>query len=239
MEGKFKIYPMHLGSLTRQKINMAYMKDPGLSCDFPLIAWYLTDGVKKVMVDTGGIPADGKRYMPYVQTPEQTMKAELERLHVNAGEIEYVILTHLHWDHIGYNEMFTNAEFFVQRAELKFAENPVRPQRGGYDMEWILQSGYTLLDGECELMKGIEVLCTPGHTPGSQSVVVDTEAGKHIILGDFIALYECYENIIPNGLHTDLCAYYDAMERIKQLKYFPLPGHERKVLKHEIYPIEE
>ena len=50
--GNFTIYPLHVGDLNRQKSNLAYMREPGVKIDFPLICWYLTDGTHKVMVDT-------------------------------------------------------------------------------------------------------------------------------------------------------------------------------------------
>ena len=74
---------------------------------------------------------------------------------------------------------------------------------------------------------------------GSQSVVIDTAAGIHLITGDLIALYECYEHVpmFVNGIHIDLREYYQSLERVKQIGGVILPGHDYKVLQHSSYPV--
>ena len=115
----YKIYPLNLGTITRAKSQLVSTDKSGEIIDIPILAWYLTDGNKKIVVDTGGIAPDGIHFMPYVRTEEQTLRAQLERLGVRSEEIDMVILTHLHWDHSGCMDIFPNAKFYVQRAELE------------------------------------------------------------------------------------------------------------------------
>lgn len=237
----YTIYPLHVGDLNRQKSNLAYMQEPGVKIDFPLICWYLTDGERKILVDTGGTPPDN-RWQPYTRTPEQDPIYALARLGVRPEEISDVILTHLHWDHAGNNRLFPNAKFYVQRAELEEARTPpVKIFAGSYDPETIFQTNYIALDGDGPLLEGIRVITTPGHSMGSQSVIVDTADGPYIIAGDLIALYECYEHepMFYNGIHIDLREYSESLQKVKRVGGFVLPGHDYKVFLNPCYPPQE
>jgi N-acyl homoserine lactone hydrolase len=92
-----------------------------------------------------------------------------------------VINTHLHFDHCGGNRLFPGVPIYVQRRELEAAREP------GYTIPgWVEFEGarYVELDGEAEIVPGVRVLPTPGHTPGHQSVLVDTEDGLVVVAGD-------------------------------------------------------
>jgi N-acyl homoserine lactone hydrolase len=96
-------------------------------------------------------------------------------------EVALVINTHLHFDHCGGNRLFPGVPIYVQRRELEAAREP------GYTIaEWVEFEGarYVELDGEAEIVPGVRVLPTPGHTPGHQSVLVDTEDGLVVVAGD-------------------------------------------------------
>lgn len=235
---KYKIYPLHLGNITRDNTNMMYMIEPGKKINIPLIAWLLQDGHDYVLVDTGGTPPDGKHYMPYTQTADCSMQAQLAVHGVNPSDIKTVIMTHLHWDHAGNNQLFKNAKFYVQRRELEYAVAPLAIQRGAYNYDLIFKTHYEVLNGPTQIVDGISVIPTPGHSPGSQSVVVDTEDGYFIIVGDLICLYACMEHtpMIINGLHTNLFEYYDSIAAVVATGYKVLPGHEPKILDHKVYP---
>lgn len=236
--GKYQIFPLHLGDIVRDNTNMMYMVDPGKKITIPLLAWLLFDGERYILVDTGGTPADGVHYMPYTQAPGCTLEEQLKKRGVSPQEIGTVILTHLHWDHAGNNGLFPNAKFYVQKRELEYAANPLKIQRGAYNYPLIVQTQYEVIDGVQEITRGISVIPTPGHSPGSQSVLVDTQQGTYIIAGDLICLYDCMERdpMIINGLHTNLFEYYDSMERVVRTGFRVLPGHEPEILEHDVYP---
>lgn len=234
---QYVIYPLRLGTITRDKSNMTFMRNQGKIEEYPLTAWYVTDGSRKIVVDTGGCAPD-RRYQPYVRTPDQELDAQFTKLGVDCGEITDVILTHLHWDHAGGNHFFKNAVFYIQRAELQYAAAPLEIHRQSYDLPLIFRTEYRMLNGDQELFEGISVIVTPGHSPGSQCVLVATAAGPHLIAGDLVGLYECYEcdPMLCSSFHTDLIAYYDSLHRVKRLGMRVLPGHEWKVFERERYP---
>lgn len=235
---EYQIYPLHIGDIVRDNTNMMYMVDPGKKITLPLIAWLLYDGNEYLLVDTGGTPADGIHYMPYTQAPGCTLREQLQAHGVAPDNIKTVIMTHLHWDHAGNNGLFKNAKFYVQQREIDYAQSPLKVQKNAYNHDLIFQTEYIALNGSTEITDGISVIPTPGHSPGSQSVIVNTAKGPYIIVGDLICLYACMERdpMIINGLHTNLFEYYDSMKKVADTGYQVLPGHEPKVLEHDVYP---
>jgi N-acyl homoserine lactone hydrolase len=96
-------------------------------------------------------------------------------------DVVCVINTHLHFDHCGGNRLFAGIPIYVQRLEREAA------RAEGYTIpEWVDFDGahYVELDGEEELVPGLRVVPTPGHTPGHQSVLVETDEGLVVVGGD-------------------------------------------------------
>ena len=234
----YKIYPMKLGTSVRDSSAVAYQQNPGALREQPIISYYVTDGVRKIVVDTGGDPANGLNHAPYSQEPDDFLPQRLAALGVSCGEIDTVILTHLHWDHCYNNSLFEKAAFYVQKEELRYAATPLAIQKKLYMQPVVFQTDYVILDGEAEILPGIRVIPTPGHSPGSQSVLIDTEKGVCALTGDLVPVYECWQARprIVNGLHTDMVAYYDSFEKLEKVCDFILPGHDPKVFDQVCYP---
>jgi len=96
--------------------------------------------------------------------------------------IDVVVNTHLHFDHCGGNHLFAGKPTYVQRTELDDARS-----KDDYTIrEWVEAPGvqYVPVDGELELLPGLRLVPTPGHTPGSQVVVVETGGRPVVIAGD-------------------------------------------------------
>ena len=96
-------------------------------------------------------------------------------------DVVCVINTHLHFDHCGGNRLFAGTPIHVQRREREVAREP------DYTIpEWVEFDGATYVehDGEAEITSGVRVIPTPGHTPGHQSVLVDTDDGLVVLAGD-------------------------------------------------------
>jgi N-acyl homoserine lactone hydrolase len=96
--------------------------------------------------------------------------------------IDIVVNTHLHFDHCGGNHLFAGKPTYVQRRELDDARN-----EDDYTIrEWVDAAGvqYVPVDGELELLPGLRLVPAPGHTPGTQVVVVGTGGRPAVIAGD-------------------------------------------------------
>jgi N-acyl homoserine lactone hydrolase len=105
---------------------------------------------------------------------------------IDLAAIDIVVNTHLHGDHCGGNHLFTGRPIYVQRTELEDA-------RGSDDYtirEWLEPPGvrYVPVDGELELLSGIRLVPAPGHTAGTQVVVVET-GGRPIVIGGDMAVW--------------------------------------------------
>jgi N-acyl homoserine lactone hydrolase len=96
--------------------------------------------------------------------------------------IDIVVNTHLHFDHCGGNHLFGGRPIYVQRRELDDAH----AEEDYTIREWVDAPGlrYVPVDGELELLPGVRLLPAPGHTPGTQVVVVETGGRPVVIAGD-------------------------------------------------------
>ena len=130
----------------------------------------------RVLVDTGI-----KELHPAVADMDPRLRPFDEQNFDLAG-IDIVVNTHLHFDHCGGNHLFPGKPIYVQRRELDDARS-----KDDYTIpEWVDPPGvqYIPVDGELELLPGIRLVPAPGHTPGSQIVVVETADHPIVICGD-------------------------------------------------------
>ncbi|MEV0680153.1 MBL fold metallo-hydrolase [Actinosynnema sp. NPDC050436] len=99
--------------------------------------------------------------------------------------IDIVVNTHLHGDHCGGNHLFAGKPTYVQRRELDDARS-----QDVYIREWVDAPGvrYVPVDGELELLPGLRLVPAPGHTRGSQVVVVET-GGRPVVIGGDVAVW--------------------------------------------------
>ncbi len=123
---------------------------------------------------------------------------------------------------------------------MEYAKDPLPIHKGAYDMDF---SGmkFDYVDGDAEIVSGIKVIFTPGHSPGGQAVLVDTEKGLYILAGDTITHFvnmdvPAGDSFWPNGIYIDLREYYWSLDRLKALGGFILPGHDMLVLDKDLYP---
>jgi N-acyl homoserine lactone hydrolase len=135
----------------------------------------------RVLVDTG---------MTQLHPAVADMDPHLVPLSAQAdfdlASIDVVINTHLHFDHCGGNHLFTGRPIYVQRRELDDARN-----EDDYTIrEWVEAPGvqYVPVDGALELLPGLRLVPAPGHTRGSQVVVVET-GGRPVVIGGDMAVF--------------------------------------------------
>jgi N-acyl homoserine lactone hydrolase len=130
----------------------------------------------RVLVDTGI-----KELHPAVADMDPRLRPFDEQDFDVAG-IDIVVNTHLHFDHCGGNHLFAGKPIYVQRRELDDART-----KDDYTIrEWVDPPGvqYVPVDGELELLSGVRLVPAPGHTAGSQVVVVETGGRPIVICGD-------------------------------------------------------
>jgi N-acyl homoserine lactone hydrolase len=136
----------------------------------------------RILIDTGMIdstPELDEEWRPFFDA------AAIPR------DVACVINTHLHFDHCGGNRLFAGTPIYVQRVEREAAREP------DYTVpDWAEFPGatYVELDGEAEIASGVRVVPTPGHTPGHQSVLVETHDGLVVVGGDVAYTWQAFDD---------------------------------------------
>ncbi len=158
------------------------------------------DGLN-ILIDTGMHPIHiQKPEATFAGTPyetlilpimreQDTVLHQLNRLGLEAEDIDIVVNTHLHFDHCGCNAFFPKATFYVQRDHYQFALT--LPE--SFPPKYFLIPGlnYNYLDGELNLVPGFELIRCPGHVPGMMCIVLRLKnSGTIVIASDAISLKE-------------------------------------------------
>ena len=123
-------------------------------------------------------------------------------------DVDIIILTHAHEDHIGNNDMFKKAKIYIHKDEVCDIEGAVR------------------IDKETEIAKGVRIVPTPGHTAGSVSVFVDADR-HYAIVGDAAPLKDNFTQRIVPKLNVDAEAAMQSIEKIAAYADVIVPGHDQ------------
>ena len=185
--------------------------------EWPVHGFVVTHPGGAVLVDTGvGGPQE---WLDDWRVVNRSVADALAGLDMTPGDIDLVINTHLHFDHCGQNAVFPHAPCYVQRAELARAE---RESPELYDWFGFANARFELLDGDAEIVPGLSVLATPGHTAGHQCVLVRTGLGAgDLLIGDAAYTPQVYrrppERDLLRGQASDPVSWRASLGRIHQL----------------------
>ena len=148
--------------------------------EWPVHGFVITHPGGAALVDTGaGGPA---KLLSDWRVVNRTVADALADLDMSPADIGLVINTHLHFDHCGQNAVFRQAACYVQRAELHRAERESPDLYAWFDF---MNARFELLDGDADVLPGLSVIATPGHTAGHQSVLVQSADGAaDLLIGD-------------------------------------------------------
>ncbi|MGH7776748.1 MAG: N-acyl homoserine lactonase family protein [Candidatus Dormibacterales bacterium] len=236
------ILPLNLGMLlNRPKESITFGRGRGAKVDLVCLSWLLIGGGDPIVIDTGpGSAAATARLHPVELAEGEPLIAQLHRHGVAADDVRTVILTHLHWDHCYGSSAMPRARMLVQEEEIRYSVYPLPCDRVVYEFA----SGPPFLPdlarmlavrGTTEVAPGVVLVPTPGHSPGHQSVLVETAAGRYLVAGDHYDLYENFAEMCPSGPTPDLSRWYRSFEEVGRLGATVLPGHDPAVLQHESY----
>lgn len=112
----------------------------------------------------------------------------LDEVGIDERDVAAIVNSHLHFDHCGQNHALPAVPVWVQRGDHRLIHEPLFTIA-----EWatVPPDRLRLLDGDVELVEGVDIVATPGHTPGHQSLAVDV-AGDLVVLGGQCC-YTCAE----------------------------------------------
>ena len=211
--------------------------DRGKLADVPFMFCVAKRGDEVVMLDAGFVNlAHAKEWgvIGYVE-----YRGLLAEIGVKPEDVSLVTLSHLHWDHAGGTSAFPNAKFAIQRRELEFAAGGMtqnKHARQGFYAEDVLAmvklawEGRVLLpEGDQEdLIPGLDVYLTPGHTIATMTVCLGTTKGRVCYASDAVYTYRNIEEDIALGFGLDLGESVSSYAKIRKLvgDGILIPGHE-------------
>jgi N-acyl homoserine lactone hydrolase len=234
----YKVTALRLGLL--QDIDysqIVYLKDMGTKMDFPVWGVLLQGQGKNILVDLGIYDPEwaSQNIIKCVREEiDDPMVGIKKAAGLSPEHIDYIIFTHLHWDHIGEDlKPFKKARFVVQEKEWKYMFKPVSYQKWAYksSVGVCLDKGldffqWHYVSGWMDILPGLRVMPAPGHTPGHQIVMVQTEEGRLIITGDSVNMLENLKLNLPSGIFSNGEDYMASMELIRGYADCIIGGHE-------------
>jgi glyoxylase-like metal-dependent hydrolase (beta-lactamase superfamily II) len=167
------VIPLHLADVTYPASH------PLAGQDGPVLGFAIRhpDGI--VLVDTG--IGEGNEWIETNYRPRaRAVREALAGAKLDPDGVRAIVNSHLHFDHCGQNRAFPGVPIHVQQAELDLAL-----REGHTIVEWVdfPDARYEAVEGDREIVEGVSVLATPGHTPGHQSVTVRTGDGLVLVVG--------------------------------------------------------
>ncbi|WP_347490103.1 N-acyl homoserine lactonase family protein [Desulfoscipio sp. XC116] len=240
---KYSIRPIVLCEGIRDMSQWTYRWNVGKKVKSACYVWYIEGSNPKILVDAG---AQGEHFNPeFPMTTRVPLDEGLAKVGLKPNDIDLIIVTHMHFDHIALSNRYKNATFIVQKKELDFARNPHVFNAVDYNPSYFEGIKLQVVDGDTEIIPGVKVLLTPGHSPGGQSVQIETKKGKAIITGfcsqmsTFIQTPSMKERgleVAACGLHTDCREVYDSALRVKKEAEILIPCHDPMFMDEEKIP---
>jgi len=235
---EYTIHPLVVGVNETDQGVMTYLRDYGKRIYLPIYAFFLKGGDQNILVDTGlsefVVPADFEEKSGLAV---MEFEAALAEVGLTPEAIDLIIHTHLHNDHCENDGKCPNAKIIVQKAELEFLKNP-HPVDHRYYPDILDGLEVVTVEGDARIADGIDVIFSPGHTVGGQSVAVNTANGRAIITG-----FCCNDKNFPPqgpavapGVHINLAEAYDSIQKIRRMADILIPIHDLAVGRRKCIP---
>ncbi len=206
--------------------------------------WLARSATRQVVVDTGFAAEVAARRGRQITLP---VAEGLHRLGVAAAEIRDVVITHLHYDHVGNFRLFPAAIFHLQDKEMAFATGRAMGHRAmshAFEVEDVVgmvrevyKGRVRFHDGDAELAPGLSLHHIGGHTAGLQVVRVWTRRGWVVLASDASHFYANMREGRPFPIVQDVTAMLEGHRRLIDLAATPdhvIPGHDPEVMRR--YP---
>ncbi len=237
----FQVYAIKYATREARSGEHFYGGDPH---DAPMpmdyYVWAVVSPERTIVVDAGfTAEVAARRGRKYLRCPTEG----LEALGIDCARVPYVILTHLHYDHVGNLEKFPEATYVVQEAEMAFwtgryaGRDHFRTIVEVDDIAYLVRENFEgrlrFVAGSEEIVPGIEVHRTGGHSAGLQVVRVKTARGSVVLASDATHFYANIEQDRPYSIVSDLPRMYGAFDLVHGLadsSAHMVPGHDPLVM---------
>ena len=203
--------------------------------------WAAVNEDRAVVIDTGfTAEVAKKRKRTYLRCPVES----LPLIGVDPDKVEDVVISHLHYDHVGSFHKFAKARFHLQEAEMHYAcghfmkHHKLRHSFEVEDVAGIVRMTYadrTVFHmGDGEVAPGITAHAMGGHSMGLQCIRVNTERGQVVLASDVTHFYENMDSGRPFSTAFHVGLMLDGFDRLRALAPSPrhiVPGHDPEVMR--------
>lgn len=206
--------------------------------------WVVRNAERTFVVDTGFDQASADKRVRDLLRP---VGEGLKTIGIDAETVQDVIITHLHYDHAGNDDLFPRARFHLQDCEMGYATGRCmcHPRLNHpYDVDNVVAmvrrtyaGRVTFHDGAAEMAPGVTLHLIGGHARGLQAVRVKTRRGYVVLASDASHFYEHMDSrrIFPTvDSVANVLEGYDTVLRLAGSRDRVIPGHDPRVL--ELYP---
>jgi glyoxylase-like metal-dependent hydrolase (beta-lactamase superfamily II) len=237
----YEVYALKYATLARTAAENFIGGDPhDTSMRLDYYVWVARNAARTVVVDTGfGADAARRRKREFLRPPVESLKL----LGVDAGEVRDVIITHLHYDHVGNFDLFPQATFHLQDLEMSYATGrhmAIGHFAYAYEVDHVVGMVRKVFEdrvifhrGEAEIAPGVSVHHIGGHTKGLQSVRVHTKRGWVVLASDASHYYANMDAGRPFPIVVDVAKMADGWRKLRALASAPqhvVPGHDPLVM---------
>ncbi|WP_375400092.1 N-acyl homoserine lactonase family protein [uncultured Amnibacterium sp.] len=218
-----KVYLLDGGTLVIDASDVHWHIDAGTPVRFPVYSVLIEHPDALILYDTGYDLDHVNAVLPFeepLQTPEQTIPAQLALCGYKPEDVDIVVNSHFHFDHVGGNKYLTNATTLVHKEELRHAKVPEPFERLGYsDVSFDHPAvTYKPISGDYEIVPGVWLFETPGHTIGHYSLLIELEHERNMLFcGDAAYTRTTLEKEWIAGFHLDPTKSVEAIRRLNYL----------------------
>jgi glyoxylase-like metal-dependent hydrolase (beta-lactamase superfamily II) len=177
----------------------------------------LIEGTKRILVD---VAHGGRR---------QLLLQRLQQRGLSPDDIDYVFLTHAHWDHMVNIDLFPNARVLIHPVEREYIKDPSPKDWATlrYATQAIESHAIQEVRGGDELDEGVTVLETPGHSKGSMTLLVRSEQGTAAVCGDALPGGLSVRTGLPRIVFWDVADAKASIRKLLDAAQSFYPGHDR------------
>ena len=237
-----KVFALCVGEKTTTRAQFLYRDSSSDPLTMGFYFWVVVSPDGPIVVDCGFGPGEAERRSVERYRDRRELLAACG---VVPNDVRYVFVTHLHYDHWAGYELFPNATFFIQAREIEFWRGPGRQFSiftASANLDAIDAIGpmeragrVRIVDSDWTVTAGLGARLMSGHTPGMQTLSVETASGSVLIASDTFHFYENLSQRKPVQVTVDMLEAVRSMEQIEQTASVNpellLPGHDLLVLR--------
>ena len=220
-----KLYLLSGGSVDVDRAVISPGDDSHRRVLLPVMQVLIEHDGRRILVDTG-MPvvaagdSDGLKrefgmdptWIRPLMSSEQRVDAQLQQLGLSISDIDLLINTHFHFDHAGGNALFVGVPIAVQESELQAAR-----QSDDYLPIWDAPGlQFQIVKGDWSPLPGVEMLHTPGHTPGHQSMLIRLGSEPWLFTWDAVYTEEHWRSG-KLGAVSDVASARESVTRLRDI----------------------